>query len=171
MIFVFKNVGFCIKNGTGTNGNGLYWHTCVLWKMMIFDWKMMIFDWKLLDLILTIYDLIVLFWVAATGAHRGLFYTGNTSVEVRPKNDDFLLKYLEYLYREMMMMMVLVRQQAAMDWIIGHALDHEIDLPLDPEVVNSIQHFQYITHHFEYKIPIFEYKCMTFNTRFLIARL
>ena len=71
----------------------------------------------------------------------------------------------------MMMMMVLVRQQAAMDWIIGHALDHEIDLPLDPEVVNSIQHFQYITHHFEYKIPIFEYKCMTFNTRFLIARL
>ncbi len=40
-------------------------------------------------------------------AHRGLFFTGNSSVE------------------------------AAMEWIIGHSLDDDIDEPLDPEEVNS----------------------------------
>lgn len=44
---------------------------------------------------------------STTRAHRGLFFTGNSSVE------------------------------AAMEWIIGHSLDEEIDLPLDPEEVNS----------------------------------
>ena len=43
----------------------------------------------------------------ASRAHRGLFYTGNTSVE------------------------------AAMEWIIAHALDEDIDVPLDPEEVTG----------------------------------